>query len=105
MLEPSIIWALPAALVFGFVFGIDAGVVAAVAIAVVLWRGIGAGPLALAAGALLGIVVPVLYLLHPGSSAGGNHYGYATGHLGAHWVGVAAIGMLMAALWRTLRSQ
>ncbi|HEY6522165.1 MAG TPA: alpha-(1-_3)-arabinofuranosyltransferase family protein [Solirubrobacteraceae bacterium] len=105
VLEPSIIWALPAALVFGFVFGIDAGVVAAVAIAVVLWRGIGAGPLALAAGALLGIVVPVLYLLHPGSSAGGNHYGYATGHLGAHWVGVAAIGMLMAALWRTLRSQ
>jgi arabinofuranan 3-O-arabinosyltransferase len=102
--EPSIVWALPAAVVFGFVFGIDAGVVAAAAIALVLWRGIGAGPLALAAGALLGIVVPVLYLLHPGSSAGGNHYGYATGHLGAHWVGVAAIGMLMAALWRTLRS-
>jgi arabinofuranan 3-O-arabinosyltransferase len=102
--EPSILWALPAAVVFGFVFGIEAGVVAAAAIALVLWRGIGAGPLALAAGALLGIVVPVLYLLHPGSSAGGNHYGYATGHLGAHWVGVAAIGMLMAALWRTLRS-
>jgi arabinofuranan 3-O-arabinosyltransferase len=101
----SIIWALPAALVFGFLFGIDAGVVAAAAIALVLWRGIGAVPLTLMAGALLGIVVPVLYLVHPGSSAGGNHYGYAAGHLAAHWVGVAAIGLLMAALWRTLRSQ
>ena len=102
---PSAVWALPAAFLFGFVFGIDAGVVAAVAIALVLWRGIGAGPLTVAAGALLGIVVPVLYLLHPGSSAGGNHYGYAAGHLAAHWVGVAAIGLLMAALWRTLRSE
>jgi hypothetical protein len=102
--EPSVVWALPAAVVFGFIFGIEAGIVAAAAIALVLWRGIGAGPLALGAGALLGIVVPVLYLLHPGRSAGGNHYGYATGHLGAHWVGVAAIGLLMAALWRTLRS-
>jgi hypothetical protein len=102
---PHIAWALPAAVVFGFVFGIGAGIVAAVAIALVLWRGIGAGPLALLAGALLGIVVPVLYLVHPGSSAGGNHYGYAVGHLAAHWVGVAAIGLLMAALWRTLRSE
>jgi arabinofuranan 3-O-arabinosyltransferase len=102
---PSIAWALPTALVFGFVFGIDAGVVAAAAIALVLWRGIGAVPLTLGAGALLGIVVPVLYLLHPGSSAGGNHYGYAAGHLASHWVGVAAIGLLMAALWRTLRSE
>jgi arabinofuranan 3-O-arabinosyltransferase len=102
---PSVVWALPAALVFGFVFGIDAGVVAAAAIAIVLWRGIGAGPLTVAAGALLGVVVPVLYLVHPGSSAGGNHYGYAAGHLAAHWVGVAAIGLLMAALWRTLRSE
>ncbi len=103
--EPRIAWALPAAVVFGFVFGIEAGVVAAVAIALVLWRGIDAGPLALGAGALLGIVVPVLYLVHPGSSAGGNHYGYAAGHLAAHWVGVAAIGLLMGALWRTLRSR
>jgi hypothetical protein len=102
--SPSVVWALPAALVFGFVFGVEAGIVAAAAITIVLWRGIGAGPLAAAAGALLGIVVPVLYLVHPGSSAGGNHYGYAAGHLAAHWVGVGAIGLLMAALWRTLRS-
>ncbi len=102
---PSILWALPAALVFGFVFGIDAGVVAAAAIALVLWRGVGAVALTLLAGALLGVVVPVLYLVHPGSTAGGNHSGYAAGHLAAHWVGVAAIGLLMAALWRTLRSE
>jgi hypothetical protein len=103
--QPSIAWALPAAVLFGFVFGLYAGVVAAGAIAVVLWRGVGAAPLALTAGALLGIVVPVLYVVDPGSSAGGNHYGYAAGHMAAHWVGVAAIGLLMAALWRTLRSQ
>ena len=36
------------------------------------------------------------------SSAGGNHYGYATQHLTAHWVAVAAIGLMFVALWRTL---
>ena len=87
---------------FGFVFGIRAGIVAVPVLAVILWRGVGPRPLTLAAGALLGIVVPLLYIIDAPSSAGGNHYGYATQHLTAHWVAVAAIGLLFVALWRTL---
>lgn len=87
---------------FGFAFGAGAGAASVPAIAVILWRGIGARTLTLLAGALLAIVVPLLYVVHPGNAAGGNHYGYATQHMAAHWVGVAAIGLLIAALWRTL---
>jgi len=95
--------AVGAAIAFGFVFGVVAGLVALAAILVVLWRGIGAATLAVAAGLLLGAVVPVLYLIEPGDQHAGNHYGYASQHLNAHWVGVAAVGLLMGALWRTLR--
>ena len=74
-------------------------------IAVVLWRGVGATPLTLVAGLLLGIAVPLLYVLSPGDSSGGNHYGYAAGHMTAQWVGVAALGLLMAALWRSVTGE
>ena len=98
----AIAWAVAAGCVFGFVFGIRAGIVAVPVLAVILWRGLGARCLTLTAGALLGIVVPLLYVIDAPSSAGGNHYGYATQHLTAHWVAVAAIGLLFVALWRTL---
>jgi len=98
----GLLGALLAAIAFGFVFGVTAGLGALVAIVVVLSRGIGAARLAVAAGLLLGIVVPLLYLVEPGEHRGGNHYGYAAQHLDAHWVGVAAVGLLIAALWRTL---
>ena len=91
-----------AAIAFGFVFGIVAGLGAFVTVVVILWRGIGAATLAITAGLLLGTVVPVLYLIEPGDQRAGNHYGYATQHLDAHWVGVAAVGLLMLALWRAL---
>ena len=99
----ALAWALPAALAFGFVFGIRAGIVAFPVTAAVLWRGIGAQPLTLAAGGLLGIVVPLLYLFAPPSSAGGNHYAYAADHMTAQWCAVAALGLVMIALWRSLR--
>ena len=99
------IGAVPAGIAFGFVFGILPGVLSVPAIAFVLWRGIGARALTLAAGAMLAVVVPVLYLVHPGEAHGGNQYGYAMAHLGAHYVGVAAFGLLMAALWRSLRGR
>ena len=93
--------ALPVAFVFGFVFGVIPGLVSVPVIALVLWRGVDARRLTIAATALLGIVVPVLYLVHPGDEQGGNHFGYAMGHLGAHYVAVAALGLLMLALWRS----
>ena len=93
--------AVAAGFVFGFVFGVIPGIVSVPVITVVLWRGIDARRLTITAAALLGIVVPVLYLVHPGDERGGNHFGYAMGHLGAHYVAVAALGLLMLALWRS----
>jgi arabinofuranan 3-O-arabinosyltransferase len=93
---------LVAGAVIAFVFGIEAGIVAIPAVGLILWRGIGARTLVLIAGALLGVVVPVVYLLHTGSEQGANHFGYATDHLAANWVGVAALVALTAALVRTL---
>lgn len=94
--------AVAPALAFGFVFGVPAGLVSYPVIALALWRAIGARALTLVAGVLLAIVVPVLYLVHPGDESGGNHFGYATAHMAANWVGVAALGLLIGALCRTL---
>lgn len=88
--------------VFAFVFGLAAGAVSVPVIALVLWGGTGSRTLTLSAGALLAVAVPILYLVHPGDEHGGNHATYAMTHLGAHYVGVAAVGLLFGALWRTL---
>jgi arabinofuranan 3-O-arabinosyltransferase len=101
----SVAVALPAAALFAFFFGLRAGVVAWPVLAFVLWRGVGAPLLSLTAGALLAIVVPVLYVVDAPDSAGGNHYGYASQHMAAHWVGLAAIGLLILALWRELAAR
>lgn len=102
---PALLVAVAAGAAFGFVFGLRAGVLSVPAIALILWRGIGARALTLTAGALLGIVVPVLYLVHTGPASGGNHYSYAMAHLAAQWVGVASLGLLIGALWRTLNGR
>jgi hypothetical protein len=94
--------AVVAGLVFAFVFGPWAGVVTIPVLGFVLWRGIGARALTLVAGVLLGIVVPIVYVVHPGDSSGGNHAAYASQHMLANWLGVAAIGLLVVALWRSL---
>jgi len=91
-------------MIAAFVFGVQAGVPAAPAVALLLWRGVGARALTLAAGGLLTIAVPVLYLLTPGSPGAGDQSGYPTDHISAHWVGVAALILLMIALWRSLQS-
>jgi arabinofuranan 3-O-arabinosyltransferase len=101
----AVLAAVPAAAVFAFLFGAEAGIVSLPVIAVCLWRGVAARALTLAAGGLLGIVVPVLYVVHPGDEQGGNHFTYAMVHIAAHWVGVAALGLLIGALWRVLAAQ
>jgi hypothetical protein len=88
--------------VFAFVFGLLPGIVSIPVVALILWRGIGARRLTLAATVLLGVVVPILYVVHPGDQSGGNHFGYVMGHLGAHYVAVAALGLLVLALWRSV---
>ena len=102
-LSRAIVTGVLAGAAFGFVFGLEAGALSVPVVALVLWRGIGARGLTLAAGVLLGVVVPVLYLAEPGDPRGGNHFAYAVQHITAHWVGVAALGLLLGALWRSLR--
>ncbi len=90
------------ALVVGFVFALRAGAIAGPAVAVLLWRGVGSRRLTIAAGALLVLAVPLVYLIWPASNRGGYNNEYATHHLGAHWVAVAAFLLLALALARTL---
>jgi hypothetical protein len=94
--------AIVAGALIAFVFGYQAGVIALAGVWLILWRGVGARRLVLIAGLLLGIVVPVLYLVHTGPEQGANHFGYAMDHLAANWVGVAGLIALIAALIRTL---
>jgi hypothetical protein len=91
-----------AALVFGFVFALRAGVVIGPAVALILWRGMSARAMILAAGALLAIVVPAVYVIFPATDRGGYGPAYPVERLGAHWVTVAAVVLLILALARTL---
>jgi hypothetical protein len=93
---------LVAAVVLGFCFSIRSGIAMAPGVAFVLWRGIPATSLAVAGGALLTLVVPLLYLLFPGDDRGGYDPSYAERHLGAHWVAVAAFVLLACAAGRML---
>ena len=101
-LRKALVAGVVAALALGFVFALRAGVVLGPLVALVLWRGIGARQLALAAGALLAVVVPVLYLAVPVRDPGGFNTNLAVERIAAHWVGVAAVVLLGAALLRTL---
>ncbi|MBI5103621.1 MAG: DUF3367 domain-containing protein [Solirubrobacterales bacterium] len=93
------------ALVIAYTFGLRAGAVALPLLALLLRRGIGDRALSLAAGALLGVVVPLIYLgigLFDDDTLGGNSTQYAADRLAAHWVGVAAVVLLAIVLLRTL---
>jgi arabinofuranan 3-O-arabinosyltransferase len=91
-----------AAGVVGFVFALRAGALAGPAVALLLWRGVGTRKLTLAAGGLLVLVVPLVYLIWPDTDRGGYNTDFALDHRGAHWVAVAAFVLLTLALGRTL---
>ncbi|MFL5780517.1 MAG: hypothetical protein ACJ760_04320, partial [Thermoleophilaceae bacterium] len=102
-LRRALVAGLAAGAVLGFAFALRAGVAIAPAVALILWRGWSPRVLILAAGALLTLVVPILYVLFPGTDRGGYDNDYALEHLGAHWVTVAALVLLIVALvvgWR-----
>ncbi len=94
--------AVPIALALGFAFAARATPVFGLAAFVILWRGIGARPLALAAGALLVVVVPVLTLVLPVRDRGGFNPSYAGDRVAVHWGAAAAVMLLVFALARTL---
>ncbi|HYI80545.1 MAG TPA: alpha-(1-_3)-arabinofuranosyltransferase family protein [Thermoleophilaceae bacterium] len=86
-------WALAigaaAGLAGAFLFALRAGVVIGPAVALLLWRGVGPAALALTAGLLTAVVLPVIYLLFPPDDAGGFNSEFAVDLTGAHWVAVA----------------
>jgi arabinofuranan 3-O-arabinosyltransferase len=93
---------LVAALVLGFCFSLRAGVAIFAGVTLIARLGLGPGILTAAAGALLAIVVPLVYVLFPAEDRGGYNPGYAGEHIGAHWVGVAAYTLLAVALIQSL---
>jgi hypothetical protein len=98
---PALAGGLAAGAASGFLFGLRTGPAAFAFVALVLWRGIGWRPLLAGAVALLGVVVPAVYLLFPPKDLGGYDSGYAQLLVGAHWVGVAAFVGLALVLART----
>jgi hypothetical protein len=97
----ALVAALVAGAALGFVFALRAGAVLAPLTFVVLWRGVSARTLALAAGALLLVAVPVAHLA-AGLPDDGYDTGYAVARIAAHWLAVGAVVALGGALVRTL---
>ena len=97
--------ALPLAAVVAFVFALRAGAVAFPLLTLLLWRGAALDRLLAAAGALLLVAVPLVYLVFPPDDLGGHNSSYASELLGAHWFAVAAFVLLALALWRMLAAR
>jgi hypothetical protein len=100
----ALLVAAVAAVVIGFIFSLRAGAVAGPLLAVLLWRGVSPRGLTAAAAALLGLVVPAVYLLDFPLDVGGFNSDYAVAVRWAHWAGVAAVVLLGLAAWRSLRA-
>ena len=94
--------AVPAALALGFVFAARGVPLFALGVFFVLWRGIGVRALALAGGALLGVVVPLLYVLLRPENRGGYNPEYAIELIWAHWAAVAGVTLFVLALSRAM---
>jgi hypothetical protein len=89
-------------LAFGFVFAARATPLFALGVFFVLYRGIGAKPLALAGGAVLGVAVPVLTLIVRPENRGGYNPEYAIDRIAVHWVAVVGVALFVLALSRAM---
>ncbi|HEX5923539.1 MAG TPA: alpha-(1-_3)-arabinofuranosyltransferase family protein [Baekduia sp.] len=105
----SLLPALTAVVVIGLAFGLRAGAVAAVAFAAIAWRGISDHALGIMAAALLGVGVPLAYvvaaIIHDDEGLGGNSTDFGANRMAAHWMALAALVALALLLVRTLRGQ
>jgi arabinofuranan 3-O-arabinosyltransferase len=70
----------------------------------ILWRGIGVRLLTAVAALVLGIAVPLLYLIENPVNRGGYNFEYSLQTLDAHWVTEGALVLLMVACWRAISS-
>jgi hypothetical protein len=94
--------ALPAAIVLGYVFSIRAGVGLLLVLTFVLWRGWAPPTLTLVAAGLLGIAVPLTYLIVNPHDRHGDNFVYSTKLIAAHWIGVVAIALLALVCWKLI---
>jgi hypothetical protein len=97
--------ALPAAVVLGYVFSIRAGIGLLLVLTFVLWRGWAPPTLTLIAAGLLGIAVPLTYLIVNPHDRHGDNFVYSTKLIAAHWIGVVAIALLALVCWQIVRYQ
>jgi hypothetical protein len=101
--------ALTAVVAIALAFGLRAGAVAAVAFALIAWRGISDRALGLIAALLLGVGVPLAYvvaaIIHDDEGRGGNSTDFGANRMAAHWMALAALVALALLLVRTLRAQ
>lgn len=89
---------IPLCLVFAF----RTGALIFPALTFILWRGIEPRWLTAIAAGLLGVVVPITYAVTSPKNRGGYNFEYSLQLIWAHWIGVAALVLLMVACWRTL---
>jgi arabinofuranan 3-O-arabinosyltransferase len=85
-----------------FLFAGRASLVIFPGLTLILWLGIGTRLLTWAAAALLGIAIPLLYVIESPRNHGGYNFEYSLDIIWAHWVGVAALILLIVACWRML---
>ena len=72
--------------------------------ALILWRGVRDRTLLSLSAVLLVVGVPVAYVLTNPTDHGGYDTAYASQHIGAHWIAVAALTALAFAIVRQLWS-
>jgi hypothetical protein len=96
---------LVASVPLGMIFAIRAGVAIFPVLALILWRGYGSRLLVTVAAALLGIVVPIAYLVTQVPDIHGYNFDYGVSLIWAHWIGVGAILLLAMASLRMVAAQ
>jgi hypothetical protein len=94
--------ALAATVPLCLLFALRTGLFIFPGLTVILWRGIGTRALITAAAGLLGVVVPLVYLVTSPKNRGGYNFEYPLELIWAHWLGVAALVLLVVATGRML---
>jgi hypothetical protein len=83
-------------------FALRMGLVIGPLLTFVLWRGVGPRILIAGAALLLGVVVPLLYVVVGPDNDGGFSFGYSNSLLLAHWAAITAVFLLALSCWRAL---
>jgi hypothetical protein len=94
--------ALAATLPLSFLFAARTSVVIFPLLTLILWRGVGSRLLTAIAAGLLGVLVPLIYAIFVPKDRGGFNFDYSRELLGAHWVAVLALILLLVVCRRAL---